>query len=468
MKKFPLWLATILLSVAACDDNTGTLGITNDNDQISVSYNTFELKSTTILADSIISNSSTSCFGQVTDPETGTKIKADFLAQFHVMENYKLPAYDSIVSKDSEGKVLADSIEIKFYFQKYYGDPENVLKMNVYELDRQNIIKEDTVYYTNTDLRQFVKDLSTPIAIKTFSPIDRTVDDGTLSGSTYYNNVRIKLPAACGSYILNQYYEHPEYFKDSYSFIRNVCPGYYFSLVQGDGTMLYFNVGTLDIYFSYTQNDSVYAGMTRFAATQEVIQSTHIENSGTQKLLARAVQSDSTYIKTPAGLYTELELPVDEIYKDHTNDSVNNVKIALTRYNQFSNAAYPLGIPQTLLLVRKKDMYSFFENKENANSITSYATSFNMNQYTFSNIARLISYCRTEKRNGANEEGISEAEWEAKNPDWNKVVLIPVEVTTDQYGYANTTSIDLELNSVCLVGEKTPINLYVTYSKFKK
>lgn len=468
MKKLPLWLATILLSTAACDDNTGTLGITNDNDQISVSYNTFDLKSTTILADSIISNTSTSCFGQVTDPETGAKIKAEFLAQFHVMENYKLPAYDSIVYKDDQGKVLADSIEIKFYFQKYYGEPENVLKMNVYELDRNNIIKEDSVYYTNLDLKQYVKDINTPLAVKTFSPIDYTVDDGILNGSNYYNNVRIKLPAVCGSYILNQYYEHPEYFKDSYSFIRNVCPGYYFNIAQGDGTMLYFDVGTLDIYFSYTHQDSVYSGMTRFAATQEVIQSTHIENSGTEKLLNQALQSDSTYIKTPAGLYTELELPIDEIYKEHANDSVNNVKITLTKYNKFSTHPYPLGIPQTLLMVRKQDMYSFFENKENANSITSYTTSFNMNQYAFSNIARLISYCKTEKRNGAKEEGISEAEWVVKNPDWNKVVLIPVKVTTDQYGYASTTSLDLELNSICLVGENTPITMYVTYSRFNK
>lgn len=468
MKKIPIWLAAILLSATACDDNTGTLGITNDNDQISVSYNTFELKSTTILADSIISNSNTSCFGQVTDPETGTKIKADFLAQFHVMENYKLPAYDSIVSKDNDGKVLADSIEIKFYFQKYYGDPENILKMKVYELDKQNIIREDSVYYSNLDLTQYVADMNNPLAIKTFSPIDHTVDDGILDGSSYYDNVRIKLPVSCGSYILNKYYEHPEYFKDSYSFIRNVCPGYYFNLAQGNGTMLYFDVGTLDIYFSYIQNDSVYSGMTRFAATQEVIQSTHIENSGTEKLLNQALQSDSTYIKTPAGLYTELELPVDDIYKNHTNDSVNTVKITLTKYNKFTTDTYPLGTPQTLLMVRKQDMYSFFEDKKNANSITSYTTSFNMNQYTFSNIARLISYCKTEKRNGAKEEGISEEEWVKKNPDWNKVVLIPVQVTTDQYGYATTTALDLELNSICLVGEKTPIKLYVTYSRFSK
>ena len=91
-----------------------------------------------------------------------------------------------------------------------------------------------------------------------------------------------------------------------------------------------------------------------------------------------------------------------------------------------------------------------------------------MNQYTFSNIARLISYCKTEKRNGAKEEGISEEEWVKKNPDWNKVVLIPVQVTTDQYGYATTTALDLKLNSICLVGEKTPIKLYVTYSRFSK
>lgn len=232
--------------------------------------------------------------------------------------------------------------------------------------------------------------------------------------------------------------------------------------------MLYFDVGTLDIYFSYIQNDSVYSGMTRFAATQEVIQSTHIENSGTEKLLNQALQSDSTYIKTPAGLYTELELPVDDIYKNHTNDSVNTVKITLTKYNKFTTDTYPLGTPQTLLMVRKQDMYSFFEDKKNANSITSYTTSFNMNQYTFSNIARLISYCKTEKRNGTKEEGISEEEWVKKNPDWNKVVLIPVQVTTDQYGYATTTALDLKLNSICLVGEKTPIKLYVTYSRFSK
>lgn len=468
MKKLSLWLAAIILSTAACDDNTGSLGITNDNDQISVSYNTFDLKSTTILADSIISNTSTSCFGKVTDTETGTQIKADFLAQFHVMENYKLPVYDSIAKKDDQGKVVADSIEIKFYFQKYYGEPENVLKMNVYELDRNNIIKEDSVYYTNHDLKQYVQDINTPLAVKTFSPIDHTIDDGILNGSNYYNNVRIKLPVSCGSYILNQYYEHPEYFKDSYSFIRNVCPGYYFNLAHGDGTMLYFDVGTLDIYFSYVNKDSVYSGMTRFAATQEVIQSTHLENSGTEKLLSRALQSDSTYIKTPAGLYTELELPIDEIYKDHGNDSVNNVKITLTKYNKFSTESYLPGIPQTLLMVRKQDMYSFFEKKENANNITSYTTSFNANQYTYSNIARLISYCKAEKRNGAKEEGISEAEWIAKNPDWNKVVLIPVKVTTDQYGYASTTSLDLELNSICLVGENTPITMYVTYSRFNK
>ena len=80
-----------------------------------------------------------------------------------------------------------------------------------------------------------------------------------------------------------------------------------------------------------------------------------------------------------------------------------------------------MGIPQYLLMVRKKEMYSFFEENKITDNISSFITSFtsNSNKYTFSNIAQLITHCIEEKKKG--EAG--DPDWVKKNPDWNKVVL---------------------------------------------
>lgn len=44
-----------------------------------------------------------------------------------------------------------------------------------------------------------------------------------------------------------------------------------------------------------------------------------------------------------------------------------------------------MGIPQYLLMVRKKEMYSFFEENKITDNISSFITSFtsNSNKYTF-------------------------------------------------------------------------------------
>lgn len=59
-----------------------------------------------------------------------------------------------------------------------------------------------------------------------------------------------------------------------------------------------------------------------------------------------------------------------------------------------------MGIPQYLLMVRKKEMYSFFEENKITDNISSFITSFtsNSNKYTFSNIAQLITHCIEEKK----------------------------------------------------------------------
>ena len=206
------------------------------------------------------------------------------------------------------------------------------------------------------------------------------------------------------------------------------------------------------------------------SATPEVIQSTRFVNDDLQQLID---DENCTYLKTPAGIGTEVTLPVKEIMAGHEKDSLSKARLILTRYNKKEDN-YTLGTPGHVLLVRKQDMKSFFENKQVSNSLTSYTTAFDAtyNTYTFENICRLVSYIQAEKKEGMRSENLSESQWEAKYPDWNKCVVIPVKrsTTQDSYGNVYETSVthDMDMNSVRLIGGKnTPLQMQVIYSRFK-
>lgn len=130
-------------------------------------------------------------------------------------------------------------------------------------------------------------------------------------------------------------------------------------------------------------------------------------------------------------------MPYDAIYNELTNDTLNAVKLTFTNYNQDdSQNKFSVGAPQTVLLVRKKDMNSFFENNELTDNVTSYIATHNAvatNQYTFKNIARLVSTCINEKKAAKAKAGASwnEDQWKQENLDWDKAMLIPITVTYD-------------------------------------
>ena len=468
----------LILTTPSCNEDTGSLGIPADSDVINSSDAVFYVHTRSLQLDSVLSNSVTSYLGDIADPETGTRIQADFAAQFHTFENYKLPKRELMFPQDGRKHdtedVSCDSCEIRLYFSSYFGEGNNPMKLEVFPLSKRLLLEEEVDYYSNTDLEQFVEPDAKPIATKVFTPKDYILPTAELESSSHNDNVRIILPSTFGAQLLNTYYEHPDYFIDSYHFIRNVCPGFYFRLKSGSGTMLNVDVGTMNVFFTYydaEKPDTSYSAIARFAATPEVIQATHFRNDELKELIDTSM---CTFLKTPAGICTEVVLPIKEIYANHQADSVNKAQLTLTRYNNKNESDYALGIPNSVLLVRKQEMYSFFSERKVANSLTSYTTSFdqNYNCYTFPNLGRLISYCQHEKIQGMQESGLTESQWEAAHPDWNRAVLIPVKIstTTDSNGLASQVSVthDMDMNSVRLVGGPgNPIKMQVIYSKYE-
>ncbi|MBP5771570.1 MAG: DUF4270 domain-containing protein [Bacteroidaceae bacterium] len=471
--------ALAALMFSACDEETGKIGIPSDRDTISSVSHTFEFTTRSLALDSVVANSSKCYLGQVHDPETGTDIRAEFVTQFYAFENYSLPDEGQIVKTD--GMLQADSVELRLYFNSYYGEANNAMKIWVYELDRDHILKEDTTYYADMQIESYLPANAGHVAEKVFSPSDYTLTDADRTSSTHDDNVRIRLPQSIGTRIMKAALEHPEYFLNSWQFTHHVCPGFYFKLCSGVGTMLTLDVSALNVYFRYhgttkAGTDTIYNGLARFSATPEVIQTTRIQNEGVKDLLSdESVKSvNYTYLKSPAGIATELTLPVDEIFEGHELDSISRARIILTRCNSKNQTGYELDAPQTLLMLRKQLRNSFFRNREVSDGEISYTTTFdsNYNTYTFTNVARLLSYLHREKQRGMLAEGMTSAEWNLNHPDWNRVVVIPVTVTTttnQSTGISTIVSVshDFSLSSARLVGGTQPLQMQVIYSRYE-
>ena len=483
MKKYLKWMLmglTMTMGWTGCTDDTGTLGIADDMDHISSSITHYPVTTRSIPTGSVKADNTNACLGKVIDPETGSTIEADCAAQFYCLEDYQLPDKDLMVgditldpetgdTTDIEyGVPKCDSCELRIYIKDYYGDANNPMKLEVYELSDEVIMEEGETYHTDIDLSQYIKEGAGPIASKVFTTEDYIVSEGDRNNSSYNKNIRVVLPASFGQKILEKGYANPDALKTSYRFIREIFPGFYLRISNGEGTMLTVLVSTVNLYFNYCDKEDkkeINQGVTRFAATPEVIQSTRFTNGNIDKLLQ---ETGYTYLKTPAGICTEMTLPINEIFNEHPNDSVSLAEVTLQRYNKDQDA-YQLGTPGNLLLVRKGQMEEFFAKKSVNDNKTSFITTFDSshNTYTFTNIARLLSYCWHEKKTAAEKEGITEAAWEAQHPDWNKVVLIPVTVSSNSSGYTTSVNHDMGMNSAKLIGGDTPLKMQVVYSKFK-
>mgnify|MGYP000948245993 FL=1 len=125
-----LILACAALCFVACDEDTDTLGssLTSNTDHLEISTDTFKVSTRSILIDSVYARNTTSYLGTVRDPETGEYFTANFMTQFHTLENYNFPELDSIISRDENGMVQADSCELRIFFSGFYGDSLSSMK----------------------------------------------------------------------------------------------------------------------------------------------------------------------------------------------------------------------------------------------------------------------------------------------------------------------------------------------------
>lgn len=479
-----LRLLTVLviaaLTFAACDDTTEGIGgsITNDIDNINISSAVFPVATKSMVSGAVLSRNNSGLIGKMKDPETGNYVKGDYMTQLGVLSSFDV---DTVAIKQANN----DSIEaygcyLLISYNANYGDTIAPMKVTAYEMTKP--MAEDQEYYSDYDAFKngWVSEsnqhwssnynLSNTSDVKNFQiSLNKPY---TKDGKTYNNY---------GSYILQTYAKHPEYFKTNYKFLHNVCPGFYIKNVGGTGNMA--KIWNTELIFQYRRQYTTKAkdGVTdsiivdslynRFDGTEEVLQLNKIEND-TKNLEQLASQPNCTYLKSPAGIFTEVTLPIEDIMRGHEKDTLNTASISFPRLNNADeDNAYNFATPSTILMVQKDSLKSFFEKSKLADNRTSYTASYSStgtykNAYTFQNIANLVSAMYKNKGKGEN---------------WNKVVLVPVNVITTTQGYTTVISKinhDMSLASTRLKRgvittdsngkETSPIQIKVIYSKFKE
>lgn len=396
---FSLFIATLFV---ACENSLNRIGgsVQPEDDIVNVYVDTFEVTSRTFLTDSVYSRTITAQLGIFDDPMFG-EVTADYMAEFYRAEGFML--HDHIV----DNKV--DSVMFRIFYSSYTGDSLNPMEVSVYELER-NL---DKSHYTNIDPSDYC-DRTRLLCRGFYTAKNNSIPDSIKDYTNNYDFVQMRLPDNFTQRVLN-----------------NEVPQVYITNTYGRGTMLTINNTEVAFHFKYRdylkdQNDEdsivIRNGSRILPVTKEVLQLNRIKNDIPAKFL---IDNDTaTFIKTPAGLYTEVTLPVQNIKDKLVGKTINTVKFSIPTFRPYTSTN-STGVPRYLMMVQSSKMNSFFETTLKPDNRTTYVAMLDSTRvsgssayvfsYNFNNIAPYINDLI--KRNDI-EDGV-------------KIALVPVEATVD-------------------------------------
>ncbi|MDO4756527.1 MAG: DUF4270 domain-containing protein [Parabacteroides sp.] len=326
---------------------------------------------------------------------------------------------------------IIDSVEFELLYNSWVGDSLTPMRVQLFEITSQ--LTRD--YYTNIDPTQFC-DMQKSLGMQTYTAHDMTVSDSVRYDqyTKYQPKVTIKMPQELGQRIYDATIHTPEVCANQNAF-NEFFPGLYITNTFGTGNILNVEGSGMKIFYKYAEKDtlgrdSIIQTYEYLSVTNEVVQLNRLKNSDIGHLL---IPNDSiAYIKSPAGVYTELTIPSSEIAPLLKTRIISSFDLTLKALPQ-EDWKYAFQPPTYVLAIPKDSINSFFQSHSIENNSTSFLGTYNGSSrtYSFGNIARLL---------GTHAE---------KKPNEDLVLsIIPVERRTgsssDYSGNSTTYTVALE------------------------
>ena len=438
----PLYLFLYILLLGSCTENTDTIGTTLTDIERTYSETavTYPVTSKSVKSVNVFSRGRNGYLGQAKDLETDCYLTCNYMTQMRTIGKHQFPdvmsvninpaKYDPSIERWKQ--VEADSCWLELYILSSVGDSLTPMKVSVREMSEP--YEEGVTYYVDFDpeaLNMIRTGKGAVNSYMTYTTSNHVFSDAERAKTNFANYISIGLNDSIydkndptvkynnyGTYLMRKFYDPATYdnFLNQYKFTHNICPGFYIKHAGGIGNIATIYAARLVVaYVGVVNEQPLYSA---FGGTEEVIQKSSLSQSDTE--LQDLIDNNTcTYIKSPAGIWTELELPVEEIMNGHENDTLNTARIFIPRLNNEHMNDYAFKVPQTLLMIPTDSISDFFDNQKVANFRNTYLASYasKTNGYTFNNISILISNLYRKKQAGN------------VSANWNRVTLIPVETT---------------------------------------
>lgn len=394
---YTLLFIAIVSVLASCNDTLDKVGfsIQPENDRVSVGVDTLLLSSRTVQIDSVFSRTKYPILGEYIDPVFGS-IKSEYVGEFYYPGDQQF--------KDGAN---IDSVRLTVSYTSMIGDSLAPMRLAVYKVVQELPKNKD---YTNFDPKTR-SDMSAPLGTQNFTGRNKTYHTETYYNGSTTQQVKIyeihtTLPKSIGQDFLNEYKKNNHGALQNTETFRKFFPGLYITTNFGNSTILNINLTSLSVYYNYLdpkgssqKTDTIRTSEFRLNITPEVTQINHIQNNNSQLLTPN---TNGTFVKSPAGVNTEITFPISKIYDKLKTRSLNQARFmvyAQPEANQ--DEKVKLSPPDHLLLVNKDSLKSFFENRRLHDNVTSFYASFNPETYSynFGNIAAMINYYKKQNTN---------------------------------------------------------------------
>lgn len=387
-KYFFLFLG--VLAFISCSDELSKIGfsIQPDADKLDITPDTIFLNNRieTYKVDSMYALTNTALLGNLTDKTYG-ETTCDFMAQIYCNDNFKVPA----------NEIYHDSIlysTITLLYQDYIGNENEPMQASVYQLNSQ-LNKEIN---SNTPPSKYCNK-SILLGRKSYIAQKKYTSSSGASDS-----VQIKLNDSFTKTFYDKLKNHSEIFASNDAF-KQFFPGIYVTNNSGSGSILKAHNIALNLYYIHSETSMVWdtaksktdsvkvTTLSKQNLSFQVTPVTYLVNHYTHNQLPIPGPTDQfTYIKSPAGLFNRIKIPMSILASKVGKNKLNGAKLVINteRPNPDNTLFSP---PSAMMLIKESELDNFFRTKAVIDSKKHAYAQYNSStfQYTFSNISQILS-----------------------------------------------------------------------------
>lgn len=415
--------------LAGCSDNVIDAGSStlNDEDNIRVQSDTFSMVSTLDSCAAISLTPDSFLLGEC-DTHFGT-IRADILTQLACPEGYEYPNVETAV---------VDSVCLYLYYRSWHGDGNAPLGITAHELDKATLHPYETYPNTLTIENYCSLDEQSKIVSSSYVSIPAAHTDSAYSidSDSYIACISMRLTDDFAQRFFNvRDFSSQEAFNNQFK-------GLYICSDFGASSILYITDIVLTTYYHFTMirpgvADSIVYDAKSFYANEEVRQVNRYIYPNRQSILDQYISfTDTSYIVSPANIYTQLSVRLDTIYQriDTQLGSSEDYRVYVNQANLTVDVLYTdstTGRPRDnwekpapyMMLIKEDRFDSFFSKNEKPTDTVALVAALAAKADSLNNLTYTYNYDLSEMltQQLRASEKINEL----------RFMLVPVAVTTD-------------------------------------